>query len=385
MLQTGVAHEAETEVNNIHTPIRAEDRVHDKAGLAPKDSSSMKRLVKSEGFNELRPFATFVDLGATFGLVAICVVGVLLTPYFLIVNAILVPLLVVRLWALGHEASHGLLSRQRLVNDLIGLIAQGMILVPFYGWRAGHLSHHLNNDHPVKEEYLPASVFKLFQRTPENADQAEQQPPTLAKATLKLFRIGVVNFFYDIGLWRSYSSPKGLLRRKFRDRTVQMANVAFPVFFWLLYLVLTVFYPLYAIAGIWLPILVGHGLIGVVGFLNHQDMDDRIEFHFKSTRDIAASQTIDVDYGPLNWFTMGIGDEHTMHHLMPSIPWYNLHRARMTAEAKGRAVDRHTSSAKAWSAMAAFLLSEYRVLRSARGYRIDRKLHKGDGTRKAEA
>jgi|GEM_PF-5185832 len=353
---------------------------------AQADSSHVKRLIRSEGLNELRPFASVLDLGATFGLVAVCAVGVAMTPYFLIVSAVLVPLLVVRLWAIGHEASHALLFRRRLFNDLAGLIAQGMVLVPFYGWRAGHMSHHRHNDHPVKEEYLPASLFKLFERGQTNDGETVQNPPGAFAATIKLLRIGLINFIYDIGLWRSHSSPRGLLRRTFRDPLVRTANIVFPAFFWILYAALTVFYPLYAIAGIWLPLFAGHILIGVVGFLNHQDMDDRIAFRFESTRDIAAHQTIDVDYGPLNWFTMGIGDEHTMHHMMPSIPWYNLHRARVTAETDGGGIGRQVSPAKAWSAMATFMNSNYRVRRFEEGYRVERTIGRpANQTRQREA
>ncbi|MTH97432.1 fatty acid desaturase [Roseibium sp. RKSG952] len=332
---------------------------------------TVRQIAKADGWNRLRGSKTAIDITATFGLIAACIAGVVLTPYFLIVNVLVMPPLIMRLFSMGHEASHALISRNRTFNDFIGLIAHGAILMPFYGWRAGHLSHHMNNDHPTKEEYGPASALKLFELRSAKSNQTNDQA-TIKTALIKLARLSWKNVLYDLGFWRSHTARKGILRRHFKDKRAEVLNIVFPALFWTLYVVLTILYPLYALAGIWIPMVLGHSLIGILGFLNHQDVENRVSFRFESTKEAAAHETIDVDYGPLNWFTMGIGDEHTMHHMLPQVPWYNLRKLRKNAEDHGCRIDRRKAPAKAWTVMWNILQAQYHVQRVKDGYKVIR-------------
>jgi omega-3 fatty acid desaturase (delta-15 desaturase) len=47
------------------------------------------------------------------------------------------------IFVVGHDCGHGSFSNNRLVNDILGHIAHGSILVPFYPWQV----HKLHNNH----------------------------------------------------------------------------------------------------------------------------------------------------------------------------------------------------------------------------------------------
>lgn len=46
------------------------------------------------------------------------------------------------LWELAHECGHGALSKQKWVNNAIGLTIHSFLLVPFHSWRITHSHHH---------------------------------------------------------------------------------------------------------------------------------------------------------------------------------------------------------------------------------------------------
>lgn len=57
--------------------------------------------------------------------------------------------------ALYHEATHGSVSRNRLVNDTVGTIAAALHGVPFGTWRYFHLAHHAKTGTAEDSENYP--------------------------------------------------------------------------------------------------------------------------------------------------------------------------------------------------------------------------------------
>ncbi|WP_196223291.1 fatty acid desaturase [Roseibium sp. RKSG952] len=332
----------------------------------------LREISRRPEFSSLNSRKTIFDITLTLSILIVCTLGATINDYFFILNILLLPPLYLRLFCLGHEAAHTLISRNRALNDFVGLVSYGIILMPFYGWRAGHLNHHMHTDHPVKEEYGPVSVFRLLTRRGPNPKNSSKYS-TIKNGLIKFSKIVWKSSLYDIGLWRSYSSPKGTLRRKFKRKESYILNIAFPTFFWALYIGATILSPLYAIVGIWIPQLIGHIIINTLGFLNHQDIGNRISYNYHSNREKSAHETIDVDYGFLNWFTMYAGGpEHTMHHLLPQVPWYNLRKLREAAASEGAEVDRHLAASKAWVVMWQILMSRFSLTRISDGYKIVR-------------
>ncbi|MBC7458616.1 MAG: fatty acid desaturase [Bdellovibrionaceae bacterium] len=50
--------------------------------------------------------------------------------------------LMFRNFSLMHEAVHGLVSKNKLINDGVGIIAGGLCLLPYEPWKQVHLEHH---------------------------------------------------------------------------------------------------------------------------------------------------------------------------------------------------------------------------------------------------
>jgi Fatty acid desaturase len=42
----------------------------------------------------------------------------------------------------GHDCGHGSFSRYPLLNDIVGTITHGFLMVPFYQWKLSHQHHH---------------------------------------------------------------------------------------------------------------------------------------------------------------------------------------------------------------------------------------------------
>ena len=51
------------------------------------------------------------------------------------------------LWELAHESGHGALSKQKWVNNAIGLLIHSTLLVPYYSWQYTHRTHHKGTNH----------------------------------------------------------------------------------------------------------------------------------------------------------------------------------------------------------------------------------------------
>eukprot|EP01035_Chromulina_nebulosa_P018266 gene18266-23941_t len=57
--------------------------------------------------------------------------------------------------ALGHDCGHGTFSDSELLNDFIGHLTHGSILVPYYPWQLSHRRHHMYHNHVDKDYSYP--------------------------------------------------------------------------------------------------------------------------------------------------------------------------------------------------------------------------------------
>lgn len=74
-----------------------------------------------------------------------------------------VPLLTIfmyRNFGLMHEATHGLVSRNRVLNDVVGAICGGFCLLPYEPWKAVHLEHHYWSGNVEKDPVM--AIVKNF-------------------------------------------------------------------------------------------------------------------------------------------------------------------------------------------------------------------------------
>jgi len=59
------------------------------------------------------------------------------------------------LFVVGHDCGHGTFSEYEWVNDIVGHITHGAILVPFYPWQLTHRRHHMYHNHVTKDYSHP--------------------------------------------------------------------------------------------------------------------------------------------------------------------------------------------------------------------------------------
>ena len=59
------------------------------------------------------------------------------------------------IFVVGHDCGHGNFSESETLNDIIGHITHGSILVPYYPWQLSHRRHHMYHNHIDKDYSHP--------------------------------------------------------------------------------------------------------------------------------------------------------------------------------------------------------------------------------------
>ena len=77
------------------------------------------------------------------------------------------------IFVVGHDCGHTNFSKYKWVNDILGHVTHGSILVPFYPWQLSHRRHHMFHNHldkdysyawfpPGKEDKKEHQLIKFF-------------------------------------------------------------------------------------------------------------------------------------------------------------------------------------------------------------------------------
>eukprot|EP00599_Poterioochromonas_sp_BG-1_P009166 CAMPEP_0173142474 /NCGR_PEP_ID=MMETSP1105-20130129/6105_1 /TAXON_ID=2985 /ORGANISM="Ochromonas sp., Strain BG-1" /LENGTH=388 /DNA_ID=CAMNT_0014055863 /DNA_START=50 /DNA_END=1216 /DNA_ORIENTATION=+ len=68
------------------------------------------------------------------------------------------------IFVVGHDCGHGTFSNNKLLNNILGHITHGSILVPFFPWQLSHRRHHMFHNHIEKDYsynwYTPDALKK---------------------------------------------------------------------------------------------------------------------------------------------------------------------------------------------------------------------------------
>jgi len=230
------------------------------------------------------------------------------------------------LFVIGHDCGHSTFSNYEYVNDIIGHITHGLLLVPFYPWQMSHRRHHMHHNHETKD-------YSHIWYTPERIKQPDEY---LARFFKKNSWMTVVLPFilwpvYVIGpipdgshliplqdnrLWVDSTST---------DRSKCLVSTSVVIAFASIFIYMTgslssfLFYYLgpYIMFGWWLV---------TVTFLQHHSPDTLVYGDEDWKFVTAAFETIDRTYGfGIDHLHHNITDGHVAHHLFfTSIPHYNL-------------------------------------------------------------
>ncbi|MEO0982600.1 MAG: fatty acid desaturase [Pseudomonadota bacterium] len=263
-------------------------------------------------------------------IIAACYWALGLGPHWLI-QAALIFVIGTMMWALfviGHEAGHGAFSRHRTLNTLVGMALHTPLLVPYRAWQRSHALHHMNTGHLQKEE-------------PFRAVRAEQD----YAARKALYRSGLFILigwpmyllgFRNIEKFHPIKASHFLTVSDLYASHVRASFIASA-------LLVPIFLASYVFLGLqfgWVffakylaaPYLVFAAWLTFVTYIHHVDPDVPVYDAKDWSPMKGALATVDRDYGPFNWLTHHIGDQHVIHHIFPTIPHYRAAEAMRAIE-----------------------------------------------------
>lgn len=233
------------------------------------------------------------------------------------------------IFVVGHDCGHGTFSEYTLLNDIIGHVTHGSILVPYYSWRLSHRRHHMFHNHIDKDYSHPWYTPDKLQKPDEHLARMMEQYP-------------FIRFFFPIVGWPLYlyGMPDGSHwipfsnQRMWKDTEVAeyrnciistlvvVANIAAIYYMCSLSgdLIMNALY--YYVA----PWFVFSWWLVTVTYLQHHNHDTLVydEHDWKFVE--AAFETVDRKFGyGIDTLHHHITDGHVAHHLFfTKIPHYNL-------------------------------------------------------------
>lgn len=222
------------------------------------------------------------------------------------------------MWCIGHDAGHGTVSKNQMVNEVVGEISHSMLcLTPFDPWRRSHKKHHLNHNHLTKDyshqwfsrdEELPSWIRTSY-------ETRNLQLPVLYLVYLLLGIPDGGHVWLYGRVWEG-ATKKELLRGSLSSlisttfaltilRTIGVAEFT-EVFF--------------------VPWLVMSSWLFTTTYLQHHSDDTKLYTDDTWTFAIGGFETIDRDYGKIvNAITHNMSSDHVAHHLFPwTVPHYHL-------------------------------------------------------------
>lgn len=238
------------------------------------------------------------------------------------------------IFVIGHDCGHGTFSEHGLLNDTLGHLTHGSILVPYFAWQLSHRRHHMYHNHIDKDYSHPWYTPDKLANPEEGLARMMEQYP-------------FIRFFFPFVGWPLYlyGMPDGShwipfsSQRMWKDTDVVEYRKC----------IFSTLVVLANIAGIYY--LGGSGLVGkpedlvmniayyygapwvvfswwlvTVTYLQHHNHDtlvyDDNDWKFVD----AAFETVDRKFGfGIDTLHHHITDGHVAHHLFfTKIPHYNL-------------------------------------------------------------
>ena len=220
----------------------------------------------------------------------------------------LISVLMFRNFSLMHDAVHGLISKNKNINDVIGIIAGSFCVLPYEPWKMVHLEHHYWSGNVEKDP-----VMGLMRTFPT-------WPPYLQKMLGLCWQLWIpVLALFQYGLFWWHSTAQVIKKTK---SVKQLTSIGFPLLLWgSLFIAL----PLSSTVGVIIPALILYLLaVEVVNFPHHIGLPQYRGEHkiaVWNQHEIARSCIYPV------WLSKFVAlnfNYHTEHHMFPDAPWYTL-------------------------------------------------------------
>ena len=228
----------------------------------------------------------------------------------------------IRSFIIGHDCGHGSFFKSRKANEIVGVIAELLLFIPYHHWTRDHAKHHANAgnlDHRGVGDIWTLTI-KEYVELPfwKRMEYRFYRNPWL------MFTVGA---FYAIVIgqrWtRSWASKREALSVHWTNLMLLGVVIGMSLLIGLkAYLMIQI--PIFFIGsavGVWL-FYVQHQFEGV--YWDRDDNWDYVTVAMEGSSFYALPRV-------LHWFTGNIGYHH-IHHLSPRIPNYNLARCHRENE-----------------------------------------------------
>ena len=224
--------------------------------------------------------------------------------------------LLVRLFIIFHDCTHGSFFKSETANNVLGYITGVLTWTPYYHWRWEHTIHHATSGNLDKRGF--GDIWTLTVQEYLEASALKKVAYRLSRNPFVLFLLGPLFLFI---FWNRFARPSAPWRERLSVWTTNL-GIAVMVFGlgtflgWKNYVLMQLL-----VTGI------GAGLGVWMFYVQHQFegayWDRQGEWDYAS----AALQGSSFYKLPkiLQWFSGNIGFHH-IHHLSPRIPNYNLER-----------------------------------------------------------
>lgn len=219
----------------------------------------------------------------------------------------LVAILMFRNFAFMHEAVHGSISKNKIINEFLGLYSGALSLLPYDAWKRSHLEHHFWSGNIDRDPVM--LIVKVF--------------PNMSAKTKKFLNISWACWFPLLAIMQ-HAVFWLLSMRQFSDnprRPFLLVSLALPPIFWVGTFLLLPTFSFTVLAPALLLYLVG---VEVVNFPHHMRLP-----HKRDNTRLAAWEQHEISRSCLypRWLARLIVmnfNYHTEHHMFPDAPWYRL-------------------------------------------------------------
>lgn len=217
-----------------------------------------------------------------------------------------------RSFSIMHEAVHGILSKNKRVNDRLGWIYGAFCFLPFQGWRDIHLQHHYWAGNVERDP-----TMKLVKEFSSRTIAEQNFMNIIWKSWLPYFALLQHVVFWQKSLSDVLQVKKGRRRQAFAS--------VLPVAFLVGLLIAPLFF---GRPFLFVPSLVLYlALVETVNFPHHLDLplfsgSQRLELWNQTeiSRSCVYPRVFEK-YAFLNF------NYHSEHHLYPTLPWHELRHA----------------------------------------------------------
>lgn len=295
----------------------------------PFDQATLKRAIPRRCF-EPSTLRSLLYIVFDVAVIVACYIALSFTQqwYYELPLIFLIGTMCWSLFVIGHEAGHGAFSKSRTINTVAGILTHAPLLVPYRGWQRSHATHHMKTGHLQEEE-----VFRACR-----AEQDWLSRKILFRSGIFLvigwpmYLLGFRNITTYDPVHGSHFLPASDLYTK-HVRISWLLSVAAVVGFLALYIALGVAFGWgFALKYIIAPYFIFAMWLTFVTYMQHVAPEVPVYDTGDWSYLKGALASVDRNYGPFNWLTHHIGDQHVIHHIFPTIPHYRAEEAMAAIE-----------------------------------------------------